>query len=81
MMVNNGTHAEVHRDSCAMSGDAAAISNGKKPRRGRPSSNKSTRQASIDAAPAREKLMHVCDFTECRLPAEDWYKRSKAPRT
>ena len=22
--------------------------------------------------------MHVCDHTECRLPAEDWYKAGKA---
>ena len=30
---------------------------------------------------SRGTLMHVCQFTECKLPAEDWYVHSKARRT
>ena len=80
-MVDDGAHAEVYADLSAESGDAAATFNGKKPRRRRPNKDQSTSEARAEAAPAMKKLMHVCDFTECKLPAEDWYKRSKAPRT
>lgn len=64
--------------------DSAASANAsivKKPRRKR---SKPKAEEDCTAAPAtarRDKLMHICDFTSCRLPAEDWYVHSKAPKT
>lgn len=57
----------------------AAAPDGKKPKRRRKKADKSSSTAQIELS--RDKLMHICDFTECRLPAEDWYVHSKAPRT
>ena len=53
--------------------DATSSQNGKKLRKGR---SKKSVPPSADLG-----VMHVCDFVECKLPAEDWYLASKNRRT
>ena len=54
--------------------------NGKMPRRRKAK----VKGSEFEAAPLtgnNGRLLHVCQLTECKLPAEDWYMHSKARRT
>ena len=53
----------------------------KKPRRKRSKPKAEEDRIAAPATAPRDKLMHICDFTTCRLPAEDWYVHSKAKKT
>lgn len=54
--------------------DADSRQNGRKPRKRRSKSNGAISSKELG-------VMHVCDFTECKLPPEDWYLASKNRRT
>ncbi len=73
---------EAPADSAPSSeAEAAASGNGKKPRRRRAKPKAEEASSTIQTITSKDKLMHICDFTACRLPAEDCYVHSKAPRT
>ena len=61
--------------------ETAAAVNGKKPRRKRIKPRAEEDSSTPQTITSKDRLMHICDFTACRLPAEDWYVHSKAPRT
>ena len=59
--------------------DAEPI-NGKRPRRRKAK----IKGSELEAGPLKGsngRLLHVCQLTECKLPAEDWYMHSNARRT
>ena len=58
-----------------------AAANGKKPRKRQAKLKAEEDSSAVQTITSKERLMHICDFTACRLPAEDWYVHSKAPRT
>lgn len=64
-------------EDSAASVDASIL---KKPRRKRSKPKAEEDRIAAPASAMKDRLMHVCDFTSCRLPAEDWYVHSKAPK-
>jgi hypothetical protein len=76
-------------NASARSGNAAVSDGGGNAaeRRPRSSRSRSGRDSLKGGAAAVVPLsgdlgvVHICDFTECRLPAEDWYISSKNRRT
>ena len=54
--------------------------NGKRPRR-RKAKMKGSEFEAAALKGSRGRLLHICQLTECKLPAEDWYMHSKARRT
>ncbi len=63
------------REAGADTADSRQVS--RKPRKQRSKSSRS----SVVPVSADLGVTHVCDFTECKLPAEDWYLASKTRRT
>lgn len=68
---------EVTSSAVAVEG----LVHGRKPRKRR--SKAGLKDSAAQAVPAGlgHGVMHVCDFTACRLPAEDWYLAAKNSRT
>lgn len=65
----------IDREATADDADSSKIS--RKPRKQK---SKSSRKLGVPLS-ADLGVMHLCDFTECKLPAEDWYLASKSRRT
>ena len=74
--------AEAGREAVAAAIAALDVEpvNGKRPRRRKAK----VKGSEFEAAPltgSRGRLLHVCQLTECKLPAEDWYMHSKVRKT